>query len=529
MEIQQAEKDTSRSYTCTFCQEVKDEMRTNKISKTVESDTATNNKNIRNSNPQMMLCSNNSLAIAFEIDPIRDEEALEPSNDIYDVCCACDTDIIDDRLTEICEICNNIAHTKCIVEEHESKFCLPCKSTLDMLETKTNETNLKTNQENIEVIIIEPNVEETTPKNTSLEHRIEKTIPLIANRDDINHQSNNDQLNQQNSNSIPRLKANKTHFDPADQETLRIKLSELREKEIKLKKTEDQLKVREKIINDEKQKRIQLETRCQNLEARNYELEALVRTMKKRLDDPNDQNETLNSEKPGNPDVASKMREKINTKILAMHEKLTDIVFDQIDTQLNMMAQNLSENSTSVASARIVRPPNEKVTNSGIQSENWQEMETPNNGEHTKCGTTPTFTYSEATPRLYTTNRPTQLVGHPLIYSNNISTSTRQHQRNTLNRPQPPYSNQQIGLTLETPRKTLYSGNTQHSYHQSNREHERWKQELGTRRHVTVKDRQQHNAHIMRNTSSNQNGTSQRVQNYEQQQNKIHNTHFCPT
>ena len=130
------------------------------------------------------------------------------------------------------------------------------------------------------------------------------------------------------------------------------------------------------------------------------------------------------------------MREKINTKILAMHEKLTDIEFDQIDTQLNMMAQNLSENSTRVTPARIVQPPNEKVTNSGIQSENWQEMETPNNGEHTKSGTTPTFTHREATPRLYTTNRPTQLVDHPLIYSNNTSTSTGQHQRNTFNRPQ---------------------------------------------------------------------------------------------
>ena len=150
-----------------------------------------------------------------------------------------------------------------------------------MLDTRTNETILKTNQEDIEVISIEQNVEETTPKNNSLEPRIEKTIPLITNRDDINHQSNNDKLNQQNNNPKPRLKANKTHFYPADQETLRIKLSELREKEIKLKKTEDQLKVREKVINDEKQKRIQLETRCQNLEARNYELEALVRTMKK--------------------------------------------------------------------------------------------------------------------------------------------------------------------------------------------------------------------------------------------------------
>jgi hypothetical protein len=56
----------------------------------------------------------------------------------------------------------------------------------------------------------------------------------ITNRDDINHQSNSDKLNQQNNNPKPRLKANKTHFYPADQETLRIKLSELREKEIKL-------------------------------------------------------------------------------------------------------------------------------------------------------------------------------------------------------------------------------------------------------------------------------------------------------
>ena len=38
-----------------------------------------------------------------------------------------------------------------------------------------------------------------------------------------------------------------------------------------------------------------------------------------------------------------------------MHEKLTDIVFDQIDTQLNMMAHNLSENSTNVALARIIQ------------------------------------------------------------------------------------------------------------------------------------------------------------------------------
>jgi hypothetical protein len=58
------------------------------------------------------------------MDPIRDEEAQEPSTDIYDKCCACDTDIIDDRLIEICEICNNIAHKICIVEEHEKCACV---------------------------------------------------------------------------------------------------------------------------------------------------------------------------------------------------------------------------------------------------------------------------------------------------------------------------------------------------------------------------------------------------------------------
>jgi hypothetical protein len=39
-----------------------------------------------------------------------------------------------------------------------------------------------------------------------------------------------------------------------------------------------------------------------------------------------------------------------------MHEKLTDIVFDQIDTQLNMMAHNLSENSTNVEGVTLVLP-----------------------------------------------------------------------------------------------------------------------------------------------------------------------------
>lgn len=60
-----------------------------------------------------------------------------------------------------------------------------------------------------------------------------------------------------------------------------VKLSELRAREAKLRKAEEQLKIKEKSIDELKNEKIMIETRCQHLEARNVELEQTLKLLKR--------------------------------------------------------------------------------------------------------------------------------------------------------------------------------------------------------------------------------------------------------
>jgi hypothetical protein len=63
----------------------------------------------------------------------------------------------------------------------------------------------------------------------------------------------------------------------SDNETVKTKTSELRARELKLRKSEEQLKLKEKSMQEYRNEKIMLETRCQQLEARNFELEQTVK------------------------------------------------------------------------------------------------------------------------------------------------------------------------------------------------------------------------------------------------------------
>ena len=52
-----------------------------------------------------------------------------------------------------------------------------------------------------------------------------------------------------------------------------------------------------------------------------------------------------------NSDINSRMKEQLNNKILAVHDKITNMVFDQIDKQLELV--NISMNSTSQTTNQI--------------------------------------------------------------------------------------------------------------------------------------------------------------------------------
>ena len=67
-------------------------------------------------------------------------------------------------------------------------------------------------------------------------------------------------------------------------EGLEIKLSELKEKEIRLRKWEQDLKLKEKTINEHKKDRAKIKLYAKKLEARNLELEQIIKTLATRVD-----------------------------------------------------------------------------------------------------------------------------------------------------------------------------------------------------------------------------------------------------
>jgi hypothetical protein len=58
------------------------------------------------------------------------------------------------------------------------------------------------------------------------------------------------------------------------------------------------------------------------------------------------------------------MKEQLNNKILAVHDKITNMVFEQIDKQLELV--NISMNSTSQTTNQINSYSGIPVANSGV-------------------------------------------------------------------------------------------------------------------------------------------------------------------
>ncbi|VDI30185.1 Hypothetical predicted protein [Mytilus galloprovincialis] len=134
------------------------------------------------------------------------------------------------------------------------------------------------------------------------------------------------------------LKQNQKSSEPED--TILPKLSELRARELKVRKAEEQLKIKEKSLKEVQNDRVLLESRCQQLEARNFELEQTVKLLKRRIESNSNllTIPTLTNTgepKQGNTDSFQKMKEQLDEKLAKLHTKLSNIVIDEMDRQIN--------------------------------------------------------------------------------------------------------------------------------------------------------------------------------------------------
>ena len=184
-----------------------------------------------------------------------------------------------------------------------------------------------------------------------------------------------------------------------------------------------------------------METYCNKLEAKNTELELLVNTLQRSIEQ-HEQSSDNPSIAPvnasTNSDINSRMKEQLNNKILAVHDKIKNIFFDQIDKQLELV--NISMNSTSQTTNQISSDCNKETIKMSTTRDNmpkWNIDTTTTNYDYSLINNSQDTCTSQTirevkTPHIITHELAT---GIPLYYkqrsSSNVAKSFRRPQRRT--------------------------------------------------------------------------------------------------
>ena len=127
------------------------------------------------------------------------------------------------------------------------------------------------------------------------------------------------------------------------------------------------------------------------------------------------------------------MKEQHNNKILAVHDKITNIVFDQIDKHLELV--NISMNSTSQTTNQISSDCYKetiKMSTARDNMPNWNIDTTTTNYDYSLINNSQDTCTSQTFREVKT---PHIITGIPLYYkqrnSSNLAKSFRRHQRQT--------------------------------------------------------------------------------------------------
>ena len=333
-----------QEYTCKFCKHNKDSSIPISLSLTIPKITSQGNQ------PQEIL----------------NVELLQLEDSCNDMCSLCCGGIKAD--TDACEQCNLQVHRTCM-SEYEN-MCRNCES---VIEGETLNSPLRT-------VSTLPNSQPTNSLNstcteaqTSPNDQVNTVICNDRGMMNCDTVSINIDDNKQNNFSQPKSKINSPvdinsqettghiisrlfHKD-ADTQTPQNfnegmnslesgKLSELRQKELKLRKLEKDLSLREKLLNENSKDRTRLETYTMKLEARNQELEQTVRTLKRKIEILEDQADGVtppidsNLIKKANP--SQNNNSALENQLQKINDRVATFVLNQIDLQLNKLDGNMN-------------------------------------------------------------------------------------------------------------------------------------------------------------------------------------------
>lgn len=143
-------------------------------------------------------------------------------------CTACQQSLVDNHVS--CESCNQHFHDTCI--DTNSNTCHACKGSYHQQSLDLIEQHLPTMQEN-----------------TSLKNILLDTHPSSIDGDQIIRDEHNTNVKETTSSNRKKLIPSPNSEENISEHT--IKLKDLRQLELRLKKKEEQLKIRESLLNDD--------------------------------------------------------------------------------------------------------------------------------------------------------------------------------------------------------------------------------------------------------------------------------------
>jgi len=285
-------------------------------------------------------CTTSAESILSEGNDHRSDETSHEQDELNDMqnvtqCNVCDGTLTD--LKDVCDICNNPCHPRCLSTQKDNNICITCTGHNDQIDMANNTQ------------IDELEIDEETAK---------KTV-----RSSLKNANKGTQSSTTNDKQIEELK-NKEK----SQSTSNITMSstQLRQKELKLKRWEDDLRLKEKLVNEHEKDHAKLRSYIAKLENKNHENSLHIQTLQTRIE----QIECQPARKANdhqfshykNTDINQKTAGNINL-MNSIQDRVTTFILKKIDSELSELESQLLDRTT------CQRSDNSPRIETGIQTD----------------------------------------------------------------------------------------------------------------------------------------------------------------
>ena len=249
-----------------------------------------------------------------------------------DSCMACGLETISAHDTEVCESCDMVCHKDCVQPKDDLYTCMNCLA----YEEQSHGNESFNNVDISDNVTQQPHPTQITGTNASIS-RIE-----LAETSQVDRLQNITQKPLKKKSVSIQTSIKGREIDERD-----CKLSDLRARETKMKKMEEEQKIKEKNFENIAKDRQNIDNYVKTIEARNNELELTVKTLQRRIESFGiDENYSNSVTTPNNIQLkqVDPLSGYLNDQIMHVHKRVTAIVMKQIDNQLNKLEESLDLN-----------------------------------------------------------------------------------------------------------------------------------------------------------------------------------------